>query len=68
MVGASIANVIQARPEVRAIPLFTLLAWSMGLRALIDALVALALTGPPVFDRRPAIGSACSISRWPRRS
>jgi drug/metabolite transporter (DMT)-like permease len=53
MVGASSANVLQARPEVRRFPLFTMLAWSMALGALIDGAIALAMTGPPVIDARP---------------
>jgi len=53
MVGASSANVLQARPEVRRFPLFTMLAWSMALGALIDGAIALAMTGPPVIDSRP---------------
>ena len=53
MLGASIANVLQARPEVRKFPLFTMLAWSMVLGALIDGTMALAMTGLPVFDTRP---------------
>jgi drug/metabolite transporter (DMT)-like permease len=54
MFGASIANVVQARPEIRRFPLLGLLAWSMAAGALIDGTVALAMTGPPVFDGRPA--------------
>jgi drug/metabolite transporter (DMT)-like permease len=54
MLGASIANVLQARPEIRRFPLFALLAWSMAAGALIDALLAYGLTGPPIFDPRPA--------------
>ncbi len=54
MIGASIANVLQARPEIRRYPLFALLAWSMATGAIIDAAIALAMTGPPVFDPRPA--------------
>jgi drug/metabolite transporter (DMT)-like permease len=53
MLGASIANVLQARPEVRRFRLFTMLAWSMALGALIDGALAWAMTGPPVFDTRP---------------
>jgi drug/metabolite transporter (DMT)-like permease len=53
MLGASFANVLQARPEIRRFPLFAMLAWSMAAGALIDATVALALTGPPTFDPRP---------------
>jgi drug/metabolite transporter (DMT)-like permease len=54
MLGAAIANVWQARPEIRRFPLFALLAWSMGAGALIDGIIAFAMTGPPVFDARPA--------------
>ena len=54
MLGASIANVVQARPEIRHYPLFGLLAWSMAAGALIDAVIAFAMTGPPTFDPRPA--------------
>lgn len=53
MVGASMANVVQARPEIRRFPLFALLAWSMASGAIIDAAFAFALTGPPVLDPRP---------------
>jgi drug/metabolite transporter (DMT)-like permease len=53
MLGASVANVIQARPEIRRFPLFAMLAWSMAAGALIDAAVALLLTGAPTFDARP---------------
>ena len=53
MLGASIANVMQARPEIRRFPLLGLLAWSMAAGAVIDGLIAFALSGPPVFDPRP---------------
>jgi drug/metabolite transporter (DMT)-like permease len=54
MLGASAGNVFQARREVRHLPLFTLLAWSMAMGAIIDALLAFAMTGPPVLDLRPS--------------
>lgn len=54
MIGASIANVVQARPEIRRFALYALLAWSMAAGALIDGVIALAMTGPPIFDHRPA--------------
>src|SRR5437762_13104199 len=54
MLGAAIANVTQARPEIRRYPLFALLAWSMAAGALIDAVIAFSMTGPPLFDPRPA--------------
>jgi drug/metabolite transporter (DMT)-like permease len=50
MIGASIANVLQARPEIRRYPLYGLLAWSMAAGAVIDAVFAYATCGPPVFD------------------
>jgi drug/metabolite transporter (DMT)-like permease len=53
MLGASVANVVQARPEIRHYPLFGLLAWSMAAGALIDGIIAFTMTGPPTFDPRP---------------
>ena len=53
MMGASVANVAQARPEIRRFPLFGLLAWSMAAGALIDGVIAFVMTGRPVFDSRP---------------
>lgn len=50
MLGASVANVVQARPEIRRYPLFAMLAWSMAAGALIDGTIAFVMTGPPVFD------------------
>ena len=54
MLGAAIANVVQARPEIRRFPLFSMLAWSMAAGALFDAVIAFGMTGAPVFDARPA--------------
>jgi drug/metabolite transporter (DMT)-like permease len=53
LMSASAANVFQARDKVRAYPLFALLAWSMGIGALIDAAVAFAMAGPPEIEFRP---------------
>jgi drug/metabolite transporter (DMT)-like permease len=53
MIGASAANVFQARPEVRRFPLLALLAWSMAAGAVIDAILAFLISGPPVIDWRP---------------
>jgi drug/metabolite transporter (DMT)-like permease len=50
MLGASAANVMQARPEIRRFPLFAMLAWSMAAGALIDGIIAAVMTGPPVLD------------------
>ena len=52
MLGASTANVLQARPEIRRFPLLGLLAWSMAAGAIIDAVIAFAMSGPPTFDWR----------------
>jgi drug/metabolite transporter (DMT)-like permease len=59
MLGASTANVAQARPEVRRFPLFALLAWSMAAGALIDAIIAAAMTGAPTFD--PSTGYVAGL-------
>lgn len=53
MLGAAVANVAQARPEIRRFPLLGLLAWSMAAGAIIDGLIAFAMTGAPVLDPRP---------------
>ena len=52
MLGASAANVFQARDKVRKFPLFALLAWAMGLGALMDGAIALVASGPPVVEAR----------------
>ena len=54
MVGASAANVFQAREEVRRFPLFSMIAWSMAAGAIMNVMLALAMAGPPVFDSRPS--------------
>ena len=53
MIGASAANVFQARDRVRRFPLFALLTWAMLIGALVDSAIALAVAGPPVFESRP---------------
>ncbi|OYU14492.1 MAG: EamA family transporter [Alphaproteobacteria bacterium PA4] len=52
--SASIANVMQASPAGRAMPLEGGLAWSMLYGAALNAGVALVLAGPPVIDPSPA--------------
>jgi drug/metabolite transporter (DMT)-like permease len=52
MLAASAANVFQARKEVKRYPLFALLAWAMGLGAVMDGLLAALIDGPPVFEAR----------------
>lgn len=53
LLGASGSNVYQAREHVRRHYLTSLLAWSMAIGAAIDAALAWAASGPPVFDPRP---------------
>ena len=53
MLGAAGANTLQARPKVKAFPLFTLLTWSMLIGAVMDIAVAFAFAGPPTIDTRP---------------
>ncbi|MEO8547563.1 MAG: DMT family transporter [Sphingomicrobium sp.] len=53
MIGASTANVLQARPEIRRFPLLGLLAWSIAAGAAINVAVAFLLAGAPTIDPRP---------------
>lgn len=50
---ASTGNILQGTAAARRQPVLTLLAWALIFGALGDALYALALHGPPVFDPRP---------------
>ena len=52
MLGASAANVFQARDEVKRYPLFAILTWAMALGALFDAILAITFAGPPVIETR----------------
>ena len=52
LLGASVSNVYQARDNVRKLPLYSLLAWSMLIGALLDVAIAFVLTGPPVVEHR----------------
>lgn len=54
VLSASCANVMQATSRARAVPLPALMAWSMAIGTLANALWAAASSGPPVFDWRPA--------------
>jgi len=53
MLGASFANVFQAKDSSRRHPLLALLAWAMAIGAAVDALLALAIAGPPTIDPSP---------------
>ena len=53
MFGASMSNVYQAIEKVRRFPLSPLLFWSMAIGAVLDAVAALLMAGPPTFVPRP---------------
>jgi drug/metabolite transporter (DMT)-like permease len=50
---ASCANVMQASPLARTIPVAALLVWSMAIGSAADAVYAWITAGPPVIDARP---------------
>ena len=50
MLGASLANVYQARPAMREIPFLAMLAWSMTIGAAINIALAVALAGAPQVE------------------
>jgi drug/metabolite transporter (DMT)-like permease len=54
VVSASVSNVLQVVPSVARFPTVTILSWSMLWGALINAVIAFAIYGPPVFDPRSA--------------
>ncbi|MEO6580682.1 MAG: EamA family transporter [Novosphingobium sp.] len=54
MMGASWANVYQARESARRHPLLALLAWAMVFGTIADAALAFALAGAPTIDPSPA--------------
>ena len=53
MFGAAAATVFQAHEQARRYPLTVILAWAMAIGAVIDGVLALTFSGPPVFDPRP---------------
>ncbi len=54
VISASIGNLLQATKRAGAMHWATLLFWAMGLAALFNALLAVALTGAPQWDPRPS--------------
>lgn len=52
VLSASTANVMQASPTGKSLPTLSVLAWAMAIGAVVDAVVALVLVGPPVFETR----------------
>jgi drug/metabolite transporter (DMT)-like permease len=61
MISASLANVLQAGPAGRGVPLVTLLAWAILYGVGIDAALALAFAGPPIL---PASGWFWAGTAW----
>ncbi len=53
LLSASSANVLQASPLARGIPMVPMLAWALLFGALLDAAFAWVVEGPPQFDFRP---------------
>lgn len=54
VLSASVANVLQATETARRYPMAVMLTAAMALGALVDAVMAWAMAGPPVFDPRPS--------------
>lgn len=70
--SASAANVMQGTEIARRLPMVAVLAWAMLIGAALDAALAWATTGPPVFDPRPGyllgvawLGIAGSVVTFP---
>ena len=57
---ASSANVLQSTRAVERLPIFTLLAWALLWGALVNAVLAWAISGPPTFE--PRIGYALGVA------
>ena len=53
VLAASISNVMQIMPAVKAHPLAPMLGWAMLYGAAMDAAFAWSFVGPPVMDPRP---------------
>jgi drug/metabolite transporter (DMT)-like permease len=53
VLAASASNVMQLAKGMKSRPVVPMLGWAMLYGALLDALFALAISGPPVFDTRP---------------
>ncbi|WP_448994961.1 DMT family transporter [Novosphingobium sp.] len=53
LLSASSANVLQASPMARGIPMIPMLSWALLFGAMLDGAFALAVEGPPQFDFRP---------------
>lgn len=50
LLSASVANIVQARPQARNVPMIPMLAWAMLIGTTLDFAAAWAMTGPPQID------------------
>jgi drug/metabolite transporter (DMT)-like permease len=53
VLAASVSNVMQIMPAIKARPVATLLGWAMLYGAAMDGAFAFAFVGPPTFEPRP---------------
>ncbi len=53
VLSASVANIMQATPQGRALPMSAMLGWGMLTGSAINALIALATVGPPTAEMTP---------------
>lgn len=72
LLSASAANVMQGMQIARRLPMVAVLTWAMLIGAALDAALAWATVGPPVFNTRPAyllgvawLGIAGSVVTFP---
>lgn len=54
VLSASVANVMQASPHATRYPVIAGLGWAMLIGAAMNAVLAIAIAGPPQFDPAPA--------------
>jgi len=54
VLGASVANIMQATQRLRERPIASMLAWGMVYGVIVNAIIAFTLYGPPVVETRPA--------------
>ena len=54
VLSVAVGNLLQATPTARQVPVVPLMAWSMAWGTALSALYALASTGLPLLDPRPA--------------
>ena len=52
VLAAAIGNVLQLTPTVKSLAVASLLAWAMSYAAIVNGLIAFALSGPPVVETR----------------